>query len=553
MKQEKDEEDEDNDNLTATLINTTKSIFSKIFNILKSFFIDQDKSEEVKTLSASAEDILGDEDEEESDDKEEEEEKEDEKIDEDETEEIEEDQQDTPIDQTSTSTEQVSTKTTTSTSTTQTSTSTQEDVAIATSTLSQDTSTSTPVSETYIDTLPSSETPTIQTTISQPAITSEELFAIDLPVLDKTDSQTFKLYNDGIVKVYHQVEITSTSTDNSTSTQTTISTKQTQLLNTYIPEILDKHTIVKSTPSYEVINDIVTINLDLETNEGKTIKASYIFGYDNKQYLRKASFSLNNEIIESIDRLPSLPTPDSGIWLISPQDWTIHFNNQGIDQYYNNNVEKGSLNFVQENKTLISTENPIEQIEIVEDSSNKVIIRASDITHTIYFSGKIYAQHYNNETLSLNLNKKAPSLAFVKHNQQETYLLNLIDLNPSTTLINQLEADYQNPDTPTYLIGSSGGNFNNQQGYYPMIADKDKVEFYFNEDETYTRYYPVFQLENWLSKALPNFYAEVDGIPLKESYDYIISFKNNQPPTEEQPGTLIFQYLGITNKKQDSI
>ena len=82
-----------------------------------------------------------------------------------------------------------------------------------------------------------------------------------------------------------------------------------------------------------------------------------------------------------------------------------------------------------------------------------------------------------------------------------------------------------------------------------MIADKDKVEFYFNEDETYTRYYPVFQLENWLSKALPNFYAEVDGIPLKENYDYIISFKNNQIPTEEQPGTLIFQYLGITNKK----
>ena len=76
-----------------------------------------------------------------------------------------------------------------------------------------------------------------------------------------------------------------------------------------------------------------------------------------------------------------------------------------------------------------------------------------------------------------------------------------------------------------------------------MIAEEDKVEFYFHA-ESYTRYYPVFQVDNWLSKALPNFYGELNGEPLIENYDYILAFKNNQTPTEEQPGTLIFQYLG---------
>ncbi len=354
----------------------------------------------------------------------------------------------------------------------------------------------------------------------------EKIFDIALPILGG-GSQTFNVYSDGKVIVHN---------DN----QEQVALYQSPLAN---------YELANVTTSYTTSDNMVQINLSFDTLEGQVINAQYVFGLDNnQQYIRKATFSLENgDLLASINRLPSLPTPDGGLWLTTPNGISLHFSNSGIDQLYNENHAQGAQNFVSSGEVLIDNGEVIGQLEILEDSSNKVRIAAGGTVYTIYFSGKLYVEHQN-KNLELNLAGNAPQLAFVKENTSTAFLLDLIDLNPSNQLINQLTQDFNNPDNLDFIIGESNGEFNTTEGYYPMVADTDKVEFWI-DGKTTNRFYPVFQIDNWNSKALPNFYAELEGQALQPEIDYIISFKDNQPPTDNQSATLIFQYLGIVTNK----
>jgi hypothetical protein len=354
----------------------------------------------------------------------------------------------------------------------------------------------------------------------------EKIFDIALPVLGG-GSQTFNIYSNGKVEVHDENE------------------EQVALYQSPLSD----YELTNVTSNYTSTDNSLEINLSFDTLEGQAINGQYVFGIDSdQQYVRRAIFSLEDgQQIASINRLPSLPTPDGGLWLTTPNGISMHFSDDGIDQLYNENHAQGAQNFVASGEVLIDNGLDVGQLEVVEDSSNKVRITAGGITYTVYFSGKLYVEHQNQD-LELNLAGNAPQLAFVEEGISSSFLLDLIDLNPSNQLVDQLTQDYNNPDELEFLIGQSGGEFSAAEGYYPMIANGDKVEFWM-DGIAHNRFYPVFQIENWNSKALPNFYAELEGETLEPEIDYIISFKDNQPPTDDQSATLIFQYLGVIDDK----
>ena len=387
-----------------------------------------------------------------------------------------------------------------------------------------------------------------------PQFPKEQFFEVTTPSLQ--GPQTFRIFSDSSIELYQGVTLIATSTP------------QFEYQNS--KGEWQPYRIKKVRADYAQTPDSVNITLQFSTIQDDMIIANYRFGTENgedvtsQKYVIMQSYRIINTAQKQKEtRVRSthigLPAPlaTPGIWITAP-DWRLHFNDTtgGIDELYSNAYENGTKNMVAKGKVLIagavetSPAASVSPVEIVENSTNRIKVRANGITYVFYFNGKIYAHDETGAELKLNLAESSPRLAFVSSGAN--YLLDIVDLNPSADLALGLRDDFQNPDTLVFTRGSSTGPFNPQNGAYPMRAifqnGMDIAEFWMDGSQT-KRYYPVFEVSNWTSKSLPAFYGEVDGVPMVSNIDYIVSFKDNRIATPENPATLVFQYLGVLSTR----